>query len=102
MKLDVVQYKALRLCCGACKTTPVAAIQVEMGDMPLRLRREQLALVYWTNLKGHNSDHPSKNVLLPCQEKEKKQSSSFGWTIEKNSHGMEISALNVSPTVTLN
>ena len=35
MKLDVVQYKALRLCCGACKTTPVAAIQVEMGDMPL-------------------------------------------------------------------
>ena len=65
----------LRLCCGAFKTTPVAAIQVEMGEMPLRLRREQLVLVYWTNLRGHNSDLPSKKVLLPCQEKEKKQSS---------------------------
>ena len=99
MKLDVVQYKALRLCYGAFKTTPVAAIQVEMGEMPLRLRREQLALVYWANLKGHNSDHPSKKVLLPCQEKEKKQSPSFGWTIEQMVQGMEVSALNVSSTV---
>ncbi len=30
-KLDVVQAQALRLCCGAFKTTPVSALQVEMG-----------------------------------------------------------------------
>lgn len=32
---DRVQYEALRLCCGAVKTTPVAALQVEMGEQPL-------------------------------------------------------------------
>ena len=57
-----------------------------------------MAFVYWTNLKGHNSDHPSKKVLLPCQEK--KQSSSFGWIIEQIAQGMGVSALNVSSTAT--
>ena len=41
-----------------------------------------------------------KKVLLPCQEKEKKQSSSFGWTIEQTAQGMEVSELSVSSTVT--
>lgn len=50
-KLDVIQNQALRICCGAVKTTPVTDIQVEMGEMPLRLRRDQLALVYWGNLR---------------------------------------------------
>lgn len=31
----VTQAQALRLCCGAFKTTPVAALQVEVGEMPL-------------------------------------------------------------------
>ncbi len=30
--------KALRLCCGAFKTTPVSALQVEVGEMPLQIR----------------------------------------------------------------
>jgi len=43
-KLDVMQNQALRICSGAVKTSPVAAIQVEVGEMPLYLRRDQLAL----------------------------------------------------------
>lgn len=35
-KLDVIQYQALRVCCDAKKTTPVSALQVEMGEMPKR------------------------------------------------------------------
>ena len=31
-KLDVIQYQAPRLCCGANKTTPVATTQVEMSE----------------------------------------------------------------------
>lgn len=40
----MIQSQALRLCCGAFKTTPVAALQVEMNEMPLDIRRNQIAL----------------------------------------------------------
>lgn len=45
-KLDSIQYQALRVCCGAQKTNPVSALQVEMGEMPLEIRREQISLIY--------------------------------------------------------
>lgn len=45
-KLDVLQAKALRLYCGAFKTSPVSALLVEMGEMPLCLRRIVLGLQY--------------------------------------------------------
>ena len=35
----VVQARALRLCLGAVKSALVCALQVEAGEMPLRLRR---------------------------------------------------------------
>ena len=37
-KLDIVQAKALRVCCGALCTTPISALLIEMGEMPLVLR----------------------------------------------------------------
>lgn len=36
-KIDVDQAQALRTCSGAFRTSPVAAIQVEMGEQPLRI-----------------------------------------------------------------
>ena len=62
-KLDVIQAKALRVCSGAFKSSPVPALQVEMGDMPLELRRKQLMGNYWANLRGHSESHPTKGVL---------------------------------------
>ena len=38
-KLDVEQAQALRICSVAFKTSPVAAIQVEIGELQLRMRR---------------------------------------------------------------
>jgi len=35
------------------KTTPVAALQVEMNEMPLEIGRNQIAVTYWASLKGH-------------------------------------------------
>lgn len=53
IKLDRVQYQCLRLCCGALRSTPVNALQVDCGEMPLELRRLQLqcksALKYRSN-----------------------------------------------------
>lgn len=46
-KLDRVQAKALRVCRGAFRTTPIPALLVEMAEMPLRIRREKLGLHYW-------------------------------------------------------
>ena len=98
-KLDVVQNQALRLCCGAMKTTPVVALQVEMEDMPLHLRRDQLAAVYWANLKGHSADHMSQCVVQVCQERLNDQIRSYGWTINDRVRDMNIKDLKISPTV---
>ena len=62
-KLDVLQAQALRICSGAFKTSPVSAMQVEMGEMPLRIRRVKLMLAYWVNLQGHSDSHPVKSIF---------------------------------------
>ncbi|KAL0984649.1 hypothetical protein UPYG_G00144700 [Umbra pygmaea] len=98
-KLDVIQNQGLRLCCGAIKTIPIATVQVEMGEMPLHLRRDQLALVYWANLRGHGDKYLSQSVLWQCQERENDRIKSFGWTIRQKVIMMGISALDISPSV---
>lgn len=57
---------------------------MEMGETPLKLRRTQLALTYWTNLKGHDQNHLGQVVLKSCQEKEGGQIRSFDSTLENN------------------
>ena len=70
-KLDVIQAQALRVYSGAFKSSPVPALQVEMEEMPLSLRRKQLMANYWINLKGHNDSHPTKGVLKECWDNKK-------------------------------
>ena len=43
-KLEVFQARALRLCCGAFRSSPVPALLVEMGELLLSLRRAKLGL----------------------------------------------------------
>lgn len=51
-RLDNIQYQALRLSSGAIRTTPTSALQVEMGEMPLELRRTQLSINYvWIEIQ---------------------------------------------------
>jgi len=59
----------LRLCCGVFKASSVEAIQAVMGEMPLHLRRDQLSLVYWANLRGNSEKLMSQTVLWECQER---------------------------------
>lgn len=83
LKLNSIQNQAMRLCTGAFKTTPIAALQVETGEMPLEIRRQQIALNYWANLQGQRQDHPTQEILKPCWEKVKKATKSFGWIMTK-------------------
>lgn len=39
-KLDRVQAQALRICCGAVRSTPVLALQVEVGEIPFFFEEE--------------------------------------------------------------
>nr|XP_054599040.1 uncharacterized protein LOC129163898 [Nothobranchius furzeri]XP_054599041.1 uncharacterized protein LOC129163898 [Nothobranchius furzeri]XP_054599042.1 uncharacterized protein LOC129163898 [Nothobranchius furzeri] len=55
-KIEVIQSQALRICCGAMKTTPIVSSQVEMGEMPLTLRFKLLKLNYWTSVQGSTED----------------------------------------------
>lgn len=70
-KLDVVQARALKLCIGAFRTTPIPALLVEAGEAPLRLQCAKLALNYWIKLKRFGTALPSISLLAECWEFEK-------------------------------
>ncbi|XP_013884271.1 uncharacterized protein LOC106532689 [Austrofundulus limnaeus] len=100
-KLDIIQYQALRLCTGAIRTTPISALLVEMGEIPLYLRRLQLRLSYWSYLKGHYENHPCQEILKPSWEKGKKNLKSLGWEIENDVKNFQLSSIKMSETVPL-
>jgi len=100
-KLDVVQTQALRLCTGAFCTSSAVAMQVEMGEMPLQLRREQLAANYWANLQGQGRSHPTRAVWQFCWEHEKVKIQSFGWVGDTIGKEMGLEGKEFSPTVPL-
>ena len=62
LRLDRIQSAALRIACGACCSTAVAALQVETGEMPLELRRQQQELNYAIKLRNFN-EHPTQRIL---------------------------------------
>ena len=97
--LDVIQAWALRICLGAVRTSPVCALQVEAGEMPLWIRRKQLVTNYWINLRGHEDNHPTRKVLQACWEKERMQKGSFGWTEDQMAKEMGASRIEFGKTV---
>ena len=100
-KLDVIQAQALRVCSGAFRTSSVPALQVESGEMPLVLRCQQLAMVYWTNLQGHKEDHPTKHILTQCWEHGKANFNSFGWIGNSQAGKLGLTKLSHSSVVPL-
>jgi len=64
-KLEVIQSTALRICCGAMKGTPNSAVQVEMGEKPVFLRRKQIQAEYAIKITI-DKDHPTRNILEDC------------------------------------
>jgi ribonuclease HI len=66
--IDTLQTKCLRICCGASQSSPRDAINVECGEIPLDLRREERLLKFWTYLQSSAPTHPTREVCLPCKE----------------------------------
>ena len=98
-KLDRVQVKALRICTGAIRTTPIKALQIEAGEAPIDLRRDKLMLTYWSRLRGCGKENPAKDAIQDCWEYAKFKDRGFGWTA--NNKAKEYSIGNIqfnSPT----
>ena len=94
--IDRVQYSALRLSLGAIRSTPVNALLVGAGEMPLSLRREKLALAYWSRLRGAGESQPAKKVLDDCWEYSLR-GSGFGWTVGAAAEKYGMSVLDIGP-----
>lgn len=67
-RLDVIQSKALRICCGAFTSTSTSALLIETGEKPLEIRRIQLSLHYWNRLREKASVCPASSILTDCYE----------------------------------
>ena len=61
-ELDKLQAAALRIACGAMKSTAIAALQVECGEMPLELRRQNFSLKYAAKITSAEN-HPTAEIL---------------------------------------
>ena len=58
-------FAALRLALGALRTSPVESLYVEANEAPLSLRREKLALQYYTKLQSCPSNPAFECTIDP-------------------------------------
>ncbi len=100
-KIETIQNQALRTCCGEFKASPIAAMQVEVGEAPLFLRRYKTRMNYWVNLKGLKESHPIKRVIEECWEHGDTNIKSFGWVAKREAQVAGIADCEVSPTMLL-
>lgn len=98
-KVNGVQSQALRIACGAFRTSPISALQVEMAEMPLEIRRIKLKMAYWCSVKGHADAHPVKDVVKESWEHEYASFNSFGWNADKVAKDIGIDGIVMNHTV---
>ncbi|WP_230209703.1 reverse transcriptase domain-containing protein [Solemya velum gill symbiont] len=67
-RLDTIQAQGLRICLGVPRTTPNEALQVEAGEMPLQLRRDQLSATYYVKSLALPTTHPLVDELSIAYE----------------------------------
>ena len=64
-KLDVVQGKALRICCGVMTGCARACLQIECGQPPLSLRRRRMQVDYALKIQSY-INHPTATIMDDC------------------------------------
>ena len=98
-QLDTIQAAALKICCGATKGTPIAALQVECGEMPLDIRRVEQSLKYSAKLETFN-EHQTKCILQPAwkSRRVKRNRTTFLETIEPHMDGEQVQKIDFPHT----
>lgn len=96
-KLDIIQSKALRVCCGAFSSTSIPALLVETGEKPLKLRRTQLALHYWNRLREKVSICPTSHILMDCYEFGPQQAHNQPFVKQCMEHAKDFNLVDLDP-----
>ena len=65
--LDVIHHAGIRLALGAFRSSPVESLYVEANELPLSLRREELAMKYALKIKS-NKNNPTYQSLFDIDD----------------------------------
>jgi len=81
-RLNPIHNTALRLCTGAFRSSPIASLYVEAGEMSLEHRRAKLTLQHYSRL-GRLADSPTYNTvhdrrMVPIYERRQNTPRPFG------------------------
>ena len=69
--LDVIHHAGIRLAIGAFKSSPIESLYVEANELPLALRREELAMKYALKIKS-NRNNPTYQTLFSIGDQKEK------------------------------
>ncbi|XP_055939426.1 uncharacterized protein LOC129969045 [Argiope bruennichi] len=66
-RLNYVHHQALRVCCGAFRTSPISSLYVETCEPSLSFRRNMLSACYYFRVLSNRS-HPLRRMFLNCSQ----------------------------------
>ena len=92
--LDTVQNSGLRLCLGAFRTSPIESMHVEAKELPIRLRRRRLSILYALKLRSNPQNPANRDVFYPQHtnfyKKKSKAIKPFGQRIKEDLKKLKI------------
>ena len=101
--LDSIHHLGLRLALGALRTSPVESLYVETNEATLSLRREKLALQYYTKLQSCPSNPAFECTIYPKYQElfARKESAipTFGIRIKAVLENSDFSNYNIHQTI---
>ena len=99
--LDSIHHLGLRLALGALRTSPVESLYVEANEAPLSLRREKLALQYYTKLQSCPSNPAFECTIYPKYKEcfARKAIPTFGIRVQSIFDGSNIDNNNIHETI---
>uniref|UniRef100_A0A2C9M4E0 ribonuclease H n=1 Tax=Biomphalaria glabrata TaxID=6526 RepID=A0A2C9M4E0_BIOGL len=88
--LDSTQNQAIRLICGAFRTTPTAACEVMTNLPPLRLRRERAVMIAYEKFKRLEECCPVRSLVDNWQGGNRRKRNSFMHSVRELSKEVEL------------
>ena len=76
-RLDRLQNQGLRFVCGALRTTPTSACEIDSNIEPLRLRRERSTALTLERFKRMEEENPCRQMVDRWEQTERIKKNSF-------------------------
>ena len=95
-KLDTIQYKALCIATGVGQGTGREALLQEVGELPLSLRRKELATRYWAKISQLGERSPTFVSLQKTRYVRDPRKKSFGQGIRETIKELQLGELVIN------